>query len=392
MKRVLVADPRQIVRDRLSLEVQECLRRATDARSIVSIDVQKAALLSQLPKLISANIFNLIIIGAPFLDVRPTIFNDIRNTLTNEYTPILLLLDRSKPDALLTALDSEPDDVAFIIPFDSGVLRKQIAHWSDKRVNHWKSRGREDSALRKETLRDMQQTLSVEEFQTLKVATSTLMQTFSSARKGAPMPFDMITDSVQEMRRACVNGKITEAIIQLGGFDEAAVRHSFQVAMLAGAFGEFSRCTQEECLRWWVAGLLHDIGRVRVPTEVLTEAGELSPEQWEEMKKHPSYGGEILRGSVPSDVHLIALQHHERIDGSGYPRGLVAREIDPAAQLIGLIDAFEAMTNERPHRVCRLEKNRYKAMEAIGLLASDVGKFDPEMIRRFSLFIEACRG
>jgi putative nucleotidyltransferase with HDIG domain len=103
-----------------------------------------------------------------------------------------------------------------------------------------------------------------------------------------------------------------------------------------------------------VAALLHDIGKVTVPSEILTKPGELSPMEFELIKTHAAVGADILEGIDFSwPVAKIVRQHHERLDGSGYPQGLKDDEILLEARIIGVADVVEAMASHRPYRPAR---------------------------------------
>ena len=100
-----------------------------------------------------------------------------------------------------------------------------------------------------------------------------------------------------------------------------------------------------------IASLLHDIGKVGVPQSILNKPGELTPEEYEAVKKHPDYGWAILR-LLPGfeRVSLFVLHHHERIDGQGYPAGLCGEEIPLGARIVAIVDAFDVMTSDRAYR------------------------------------------
>ena len=108
-------------------------------------------------------------------------------------------------------------------------------------------------------------------------------------------------------------------------------------------------------LAWTIARAapLHDLGKVGIPDCVLLKPGPLTPEEFELMKEHTSIGGRILGGSDCTVVRMgmeIALTHHERWDGSGYPAGLREQEIPIAGRIVAVTDAFDAMTHHRPYK------------------------------------------
>lgn len=128
-----------------------------------------------------------------------------------------------------------------------------------------------------------------------------------------------------------------------------------------------------------VGAVLHDIGKVCVPPDILTKAGPLSPAEWEEMKKHPQHGVGVLSPFfLPQPIIEVVLHHHERYDGTGYPAGLKGEEIPLLARITSVADAFDAMTVDRPYR-------RALALpEALEELLRGAGsQFDPQIARCF---------
>lgn len=142
----------------------------------------------------------------------------------------------------------------------------------------------------------------------------------------------------------------------LAGFGDAAdlkapffQGHSRGVASLARAASP--RVAGIDATLIYRAGLLHDLGRVAVPTGVWERPGPLRPEQWEMVRLHPYHSGRILsRSPVLQPLAEIVSRHHERVDGSGYPAGVRAGELDPASRLLAAADAWHTLSEDRPHR------------------------------------------
>ncbi|MDE7112963.1 MAG: HD domain-containing protein, partial [Acetatifactor sp.] len=100
----------------------------------------------------------------------------------------------------------------------------------------------------------------------------------------------------------------------------------------------------------WIA-LMHDCGKIYIPDEILGKPGKLTDEEYETMKKHPVFGGDILRDfNAIDNIRTGAMFHHERYDGKGYPNGLAGEEIPLIARIIGVADAFDAMNSRRCYR------------------------------------------
>ncbi|GED33106.1 phosphodiesterase [Brevibacillus centrosporus] len=147
-------------------------------------------------------------------------------------------------------------------------------------------------------------------------------------------------------------------------FDNYIFTHSFNVALYSTALALKTECTEKEVLEVSIGGMLHDIGKILVPDEILKKPGHLTSEEFELMKKHTEYGFEMLRrqDDIPLLVAHCAFQHHERWDGSGYPRKLKKDEIHPFGRLMAVTDVFDALTS---HRVYRPGMLPHEAMEIL---------------------------
>ena len=100
-----------------------------------------------------------------------------------------------------------------------------------------------------------------------------------------------------------------------------------------------------------MAGVIHDIGKLYVPAEILSKPGRLTATEFDMIKTHPQVGYDILKGiEFPWPVAQIVYQHHERMDGSGYPQGLAGKDIVIEARILGVADVIEAMASHRPYR------------------------------------------
>jgi len=129
-----------------------------------------------------------------------------------------------------------------------------------------------------------------------------------------------------------------------------------------------------------LAGLLHDIGNAKIDKSILNKPTKLAPDEVEEMKRHTVLGYQLLKNvtAINEGVKLAALQHHERIDGSGYPLGLGSDKIHPYAKLVAISDIFNAMTMNRGYRNAT---SAYVVLEQI--LQDSFGKLDPAYVQTF---------
>ena len=160
-------------------------------------------------------------------------------------------------------------------------------------------------------------------------------------------PIEDMADSVTESLRR--NASALSCLTRLRHKDEYLIEHSFSVAVLMGILARSMGFNNDDLHQVVTGAFLHDIGKIRVPDEVLNKPGTLQPEEWEEMKRHVQYGEEALAQTVgvSSTVRQICAQHHERLDGSGYPRGLSQQSIVQQARMTAIVDVYDAITAER---------------------------------------------
>ena len=155
---------------------------------------------------------------------------------------------------------------------------------------------------------------------------------------------------LKEIKATLLNA--VELATEIGGVrDPYTAGHERNVATIAVAIGKELGLTESMLESLNFSGLVHDIGKIAVPIEILSKPGKISPGEFELVKAHPIEGYNILsRMNWPWPLATVAYQHHERLDGSGYPRGLTGDEIIPEAKIIGVADVVEAMISHRPYR------------------------------------------
>ncbi|TYQ15567.1 UNVERIFIED_CONTAM: putative nucleotidyltransferase with HDIG domain [Acetivibrio alkalicellulosi] len=145
---------------------------------------------------------------------------------------------------------------------------------------------------------------------------------------------------------------IVRCIKQIKNVDEYTYTHCINVSLLSMLIGKWLKYSSEKIQTLVQAALLHDIGKIKVPLEILNKPGKLTNYEYEEIKKHAVYGYRMIEkeSGISKDVCLAVLMHHEREDGSGYPTGAKGDKIHEFAKIISVADIFDAMTSNRVYR------------------------------------------
>jgi putative nucleotidyltransferase with HDIG domain len=125
-----------------------------------------------------------------------------------------------------------------------------------------------------------------------------------------------------------------------------------------------------------VGGLLHDVGKLAVPTEILQKPDALTDEEFDVIKRHPELGSELVHElGFSAQVARLVLDHHERLDGTGYPRGLGAPDLDIETRILAVCDVFDALLSKRVYR------DAWRLEDALELISREAGtKFDPACV------------
>lgn len=128
-------------------------------------------------------------------------------------------------------------------------------------------------------------------------------------------------------------------------------QHQHNVAQIARTIGQIMHLDADIVDGIRIGATLHDFGIIRIPTEILSKPGKLTDQEYETMKQHPVHGYQILKAiEFPWPVGRMLLQHHERMDGSGYPGGIKGTDIILEARIIAVADVVDSMTSDRPYR------------------------------------------
>lgn len=163
--------------------------------------------------------------------------------------------------------------------------------------------------------------------------------------------------------------------------DNETAEHTRRVSEMCREIGLYLGMSDEDAEELFLAAMLHDVGKIGVSDTILFKPGKLDDGEWEEMKRHPIYGAEVFEKSVSplmQVARVIALNHHERWDGTGYPNHLAGEDIPLVARIVAIADVYDALVSERPY------KRAWSHADAVREIASQSGKhFDPRVVEAF---------
>jgi len=192
-------------------------------------------------------------------------------------------------------------------------------------------------------------------------------------------PETLIAHTISLIKKGQTSIEFFDMLHNLRSVDDGVYAHCLNVALISRMIGKWLKLPEDKLTTLTLAGLLHDIGKCKIPPEVLNKQGKLTDEEFELLRSHSQLGYEILKPlPLSSHVKKAALMHHERCDGSGYPSNLKADDIDNYALVIAIADVYDAMTAARAYRAPLCPFQVIAEFEKEGL-----SKYKPKFILTF---------
>lgn len=207
-----------------------------------------------------------------------------------------------------------------------------------------------------------------------------MLEMFQDLRMGKALDAEKMLPLVDEISQSVLrNSDALIGLVRLKTKNDYTYMHSVAVCALMMALARQLGMTDDEVRDAGLAGLLHDVGKMAVPNDILDKPGSLTEEEFQIIKSHPARGHQILSEGkgVPSIVLDVVLHHHEKIDGSGYPHTLSNDQITRLARMGAICDVYDALTSNRPY------KEGWCPTDAIRKMASWKGHFDPLLFQAF---------
>lgn len=194
---------------------------------------------------------------------------------------------------------------------------------------------------------------------------SQVRNSFKDVRIGRALKASEVRHSVETITQSILrNPDAMMLMTNMKAADDYLIVHSLNVCILSLIFARFLGFEEDNMIKLGIGALLHDIGEIRLPKELLHKPTELSAEEHATMEKHTEYGASILRdsGGIPAEATDIAYHHHERVDRSGYPNQLGGPEISRNAKLVGIVDVYDSLTSTTPYRAYISSTDALKSM------------------------------
>lgn len=204
---------------------------------------------------------------------------------------------------------------------------------------------------------------------------------FSDVRMGKAIDINSVDGLVDEMAQSVLrNPSALISLVRLKNVDQYTYMHSVAVCALMIALARQLELSEAEVSEAGLAGLMHDIGKMFISDQILNKPGRLTDEEFAKMRLHPVYGAKILLSNQPTAsalVYDVSLHHHEKYDGSGYPKKLQGEQISLFARMAAVCDVYDAITSDRPY------KKGWGPADSLQRMAQWQGHFDPKVFQAF---------
>ena len=220
----------------------------------------------------------------------------------------------------------------------------------------------------KETFSDIERIASGHKFE---------KRNFSEYSNHEKKYFNSINEVAEEILENVLSNKnVLLSLVDIKSMDNYTYSHCVNVAVISIILGISLNLPKKKLTYLCIGALIHDIGKSFIPKEILQKPGKLTPEEYKIMKSHPRYGYEFLRKTcnLSSHINSIVLQHHERVDGLGYPNGLANTKINYLARIVSIADVYDALTSDRSYKraMCPSDALEYLMSKAGTLFDYDI--------------------
>ncbi len=291
-------------------------------------------------------------------------FQRLRKALQDCEGEKLFIIPTHNSDAISRLRDLDVADY-LVLPIDPGELRTLAKGIINRRVERsWEA-------------------LHPTKRKALKESLACFEKCFSQVRRGEPLPMEDINVSCRHIRDAAALGGLDGWIKALDDHHNYSFRHSMFVCGILTYFANAIGIVGADLEQLTVGGMLHDVGKSQVPLEILDKPGKLDDGEWKIMRNHPEHSREILLSNqgLDADTVAMAVNHHEKLDGTGYPDGLSGAQISDHVRLTAIADVYSALIDKRSYKEAMGQE------AALDLMAKFVGHLDMDLLGAFRSFV-----
>lgn len=290
----------------------------------------------------------------------------VRNDVSvSSYYPIILMAASPDRKQIVRAIDAGCDD--FVIkPFKFDVLLEKVKEL----VKFQQKREKEEEVEREEEI--------------IVYSKKMVEKAFANAMHGKLVDYPVIKKTVNTMVEILHKENTLPLAFKMKSYNEYTYIHSVNVASLSMSFAYHLKWSDEDLQIVGEGAFLHDIGKTQVDLRILLKSDKLTDEEFAEMKKHPERGKNIaLKQKVEPEILYAIIEHHERIDGKGYPNRLSNGQLSKYGKLSAIVDVYDALTTDRCYH------NGIVSEEAVKSMSTWQGHFDPEFFQTFASLVMA---
>ncbi len=201
---------------------------------------------------------------------------------------------------------------------------------------------------------------------------------------GESVAFNSVKDNCQPLVAAVENNDFKSILDGVRDHDDYTYAHSMRVATMLTLLGHAAGFKNDDQLLLSSGGLLHDVGKMNIPHHILNKPGRLNDDEFDIMKSHVTGTVDYLKkvDDIPKAVFIIAEQHHEKIDGTGYPYGLKGKELNELSRMAAIVDVFSALTDRRVY------KEPMEASKAVHIMSEEMsGHLDQHYVKMFKTIL-----
>lgn len=212
----------------------------------------------------------------------------------------------------------------------------------------------------------------------LKVSLKILEDTFENALNGKEIAQSELKESCELIIEATAKDGLMDWMTAIREHHNYTYRHSMMVCGYLVSFGLHLGVSKTDLQQLSLGGIIHDIGKARIPLEILDKPAKLTADEWKIMRQHPGHSRDIMEvGGWDADLIDIAVHHHEKLDGTGYPDGLTGTEVSDLARMAAIADVFSGLTDKRSYKAAMTSE------KAINIMLGMEGHLDIPLVKAF---------